>query len=392
MSKKKIVDSPSCGYFNSDDCPYSDSDACSYSNETCAVREEKRKRTNSFWKQRVGVIALILSCVAIVILEHLKLRPCTAQNDSLKDIYNLLIGGCFSVIAASLIALFIDVPSYLQQYERHFANMLSSNTYLKILDSERLNQLRRDVTSQIHKTEVPNLPDGLVRMDEEVCNLFNKPYYERYSHLVQCKMMEGTPKTIKKEHFVEYKLINPGFPNSEAVEMIKISNLIIQRTEEDKGITDFKLSVQADDGEEIKLPKEYDMIVEPLDNKIEFYTAKVFLAKKDDNGGCLEEGFRANFKASLKVKYSYTIEVAANDRCFTKRLQHPAKLFIMNYSCSDDDIRLHGQIIGTNLKQSNMSIQYLDDNSINMVSYDWLLPDNGAIVVMLDKKPKKECE
>lgn len=388
MFKKKAKKESSalCRYISADDCPHLNGNQCYYNKQTCALEEENKERKKQRWKPRKVVISAILSCVVIVALEIVKLY-CVEEEKQLYDILNVLIGGCFSVIAASLIALFVDIPSSLQQYERHFANMLSSNTYLKVLDGDKLNRLRRDVTSQIHKTEVPNLPDGLVRMDEEICDLFNKPYYERYSHLVQCKIKDGNPRVIEKEHVVEYKLINPGAPKSDTEEVIKISNLIMQRSKDDKGISDFTLSYQVDDGEERKLDSDFDMAVQPLEKKIEFYTAKVFLSGKDKS-----EGARVRFRNNLRVKYSYRIDVDINDRCFTKRLQHPAKLFIMNYSCADNNIRLHGQILGTKLKQSNMSIQYLDDNSVNLVSYDWLLPDNGAIVVMLDKEPKSNNE
>lgn len=384
IKKKKEDSEQLCRYLSADDCPHRDGRSCYYNKSGCALQEEKKERRKRHWRPRKVVVFAILASICIVAFEFMKLY-CVEDGEHLYDILNVLIGGCFSVIAASLIALFVDIPSSLQQYERHFANMLSSNSYLKVLDGDRLNRLRRDVTSQIHKTEVPNLPEGLVKMDEEICDLFNKPYYERYSHLVQCRIKEGSPTVIEKEHVVDYKLINPGTPKTEAEEVIKISNLIMQRDKDDMGISQFVLSYQVDDGEEKVLPDDFGMVVKPLDKKIEFYTAKVFLANKKTT----EEGSLVRFKNNLRVKYSYIIDVDINDRCFTKRLQHPAKLFIMNYSCSDSNIRLHGQIIGTKLKQSNLSIQYLDDNSVNMVSYDWLLPSNGAIVVMLDKEQKQ---
>ncbi len=392
-NKRKNYSAPkgSCGYLTADDCPYKDGKMCYYDKKACALQEEKKERKKRHWKPRRMLLAAILASVIIVVLELIKLNA-AEQGGQLYDALNVLIGGCFSVIAASLIALFVDVPSSLQQYELHFANMLSSNSYLKFLDGNKLNRLRRDVTTQMHKTEVPNLPEGLVKMDEEICDLFYKPYYERYSHLVQCRIKESDPEIIEKEHVIDYKLVNPGAPKSIAEEVIKFKNLIMQRSPEDKGISSFKLSYQVDDGEELFLPEDsFELKVEKLDKKIEFYTAKVFLVCKTGERG-ERVGLSLRFRKNLRVKYSYKIDVSISDRCFTKRLQHPAKLFFMNYSCSDCSIRLHGQIIGTNMKQTNMSIQYLDDNSVNMVSYDWLLPDNGAMVVMLDNKSKKKEE
>lgn len=36
------------------------------------------------------------------------------------------------------------------------------------------------------------------------------------------------------------------------------------------------------------------------------------------------------------------------------------------------------------MKQSDVSIQYISDNTISLETFDWLLPTNGAIVVMLN--------
>ncbi len=379
---KKPESQESCNCITPDECPYTSEEQCYYDKKSCALIKEDKDRRKHSRKPNIMALMVIISSLLIIGLEFVKLSTWATKHEQICDFINVLIGGLFSVIAASIIAWLVDIPSYLKKYEMHFANILSSNSYLKNLDGERLSRLRRDVTTHIHKTEAPHLPEGLVRMDEEICDLFYKPYYERYSHLVQCRISPEDPNVIEKEHVVEYLLVNPGAPKTEAKETIKISNLILQRDANDKGISDFELAYQIDGEDEKALPDEYKMLVEPLDKKIEFYTAKVFLGKDNPR----QEGATIRFKKTLRVKYSYKINVDIKDRCFTKRLQHPAKLFIVNYSCANDSIRLHGQIIGTNLKQKNMSIQYLDDNSINMISYDWLLPDNGAIIVMLDKK------
>ena len=42
---------------------------------------------------------------------------------------------------------------------------------------------------------------------------------------------------------------------------------------------------------------------------------------------------------------------------------------------------IFGQLFGTELKQSDFLIRYPLPNSVSLESFEWLLPDNGAIVV-----------
>ena len=56
----------------------------------------------------------------------------------------------------------------------------------------------------------------------------------------------------------------------------------------------------------------------------------------------------------------------------------------LNYSYKKNGAKLFGQVFGTEMKQSDVSIQYISDNTISLETFDWLLPTNGAIVVMLN--------
>ena len=381
----------SCSYKSSDECPYQDDSSCKFDKEHCAQRREKDKRKRRRKNMHRVVCMIAVSCVLLIVFFGIRARlvQCDDVNTYWHDLLSALIGVAFSVLAAAILAIIIDVPSWLRDYEEHFANILSSNSYLKTLDEKSLVQLRQDITTQIHKTTTPRMPRGLVKMDESICALFKRPYYERYMHSVRCKMSQDR-KEIEKTHVVEFKLINPNCGYSDAVETIRLSNLIQKMGDDDKGIMDFKMSYRIDDKEEQDLSKDYGMASEPLDKKIEFYDTKVYLAYKPEDDANRKVGIELRFNECVIVKYSYTIKIDAVDRCFTKRLQHPAELFILNYSCDDDDISVQGQLIGTDLKQSNVSIHYHDENSISLVSYDWLLPDNGAVVVMLDKKRNME--
>lgn len=385
----KEVSKKRCGYVK-DDCPYRDERDCLFDKDFCALRRRKEERNQK--KKTISRIVwlVIFTCVILIILFGIRAFALKEDTPSYwRELLSFGIGTMSSVLAASIFAFLADIPSWMKNYEQYFANMLSSNAYLKTLDENSLKRLRQDITTQIHKTSAPNMAAGLVTTDESICDLFTRPYYERYMHSVMCHYTPGNA-FCEKEHVVEYKLVNPRWEYEVASEMIKLSNLIVKRNDQDKGISDFKLTYQVDNGEEVEL-KEYEMKAKPLDKKIEFYDTKVFLSTKDAKGDC-QEGFPVFFKESVHIKYSYKIIIDSRDRCFTKRLQHPAGLFILNYSCNNENVTVQGQIIGTNLKQSNMSIHYHDPNSVSLVSYDWLLPDNGAVVVVLDKNTEPEVQ
>lgn len=380
---KKIAPKKRCGYLN-DDCPYRDERKCLFDKDFCALKRRKEERRQKERTITRIVWFVIISSLFLIILFGLRAFVINDNTEPFwRELLSFGIGTMSSVLAASIFAFLADIPSWLKNYERFFANMLSSNSYLKTLDDKSLVKLRQDITTQIHKTSAPNMAAGLVKTDEAICYLFKMPYYERYMQSVMCHYTTGSD-ICEKEHVIEYKLINPQSDYEIASETIKLSNLIRKRFPDDKGISEFKMTYKIDDGEEEEL-KEFEMTSEPLDKKIEYYDTKVYLSTKNAKG-VYQEGFPVFFKESVRIKYSYKITIDSRDRCFTKRLQHPAGLFILNYSCNNEDVTVHGQIIGTNLKQSNMSIHYHDPNSVSLVSYDWLLPDNGAVVVILDKK------
>ena len=191
-------------------------------------------------------------------------------------------------------------------------------------------------------------------------------------------------------YYIEYKLINPYSVNKEATEYIKFSNLIKIETPEEghelpSAINNLKISYKKDDGDIVVLEQDRDFILksEMLSQpKTDYYNAKIWLEATNKQQADLKSGIRVDFRDNLLVRLDYVIDVHVNDVCFTKRLQHPAKNFRLDYSCKDIEGHLFGQIFGTQLKQSEFSIKYQSENSISLEAFDWLLPDNGAIVVL----------
>lgn len=299
-------------------------------------------------------------------------------------VFGALSSIAVSLIAGAVLAWMIDIPSKLKEYENSIVNALVSNNYLKSLDEERLTQLRKDVTEQLHKVNVPCMARGLIDIDQKICNLLKQPYYTRYRQTVVCKKDEVNG-VIVKHHTIDYKLINPYSVNSKATEYISIANLVLSNGKDnmkDKAITDVRIRCIIDDGQAQDLSSEIEFDSSSVDSRETFYDTKVELVAKKDSYKGDKKGLKIEFDKSLEVKMSYDIVVDKDDISFTKRLRHPAKNFRLDYTFeTTSPIKIFGQLFGTELKQSDFLIRYPLPNSVSLESFEWLLPDNGAIVV-----------
>lgn len=373
----------SCSYNSSSECPYSDRpDKCIYNKKSCILDD---KRIIS--KTTLLLYITLFCCLCIFLLSlYLSSNKCFEFTGSYL-IYSFMSGLSLSIITGTVITLVIDIPSRLQEYEGAFINALSSNSYLKKLDENRLSNLRKDITLRLHDSAAPCMARGLINIDQRICELLRKPYYSRYRQSIICTNIDGDEKYIIKENTISYKLINPYSINKEVTEYIRITNLVILDDNDDETIKknslyDIKLICKIDDNETIDYSQDIILRCDKLDKKVEFYNAKAYIDSKsrhDDDS----HGIRINFKKSISVQINYKIKVAKADTCFTKRLQHPAKNFRLDYAYNENGVKLFGQIFGTELKQSDFTIQYVTDNIISLEAFEFLLPDNGAIVVVL---------
>ena len=90
-----------------------------------------------------------------------------------------------------------------------------------------------------------------------------------------------------------------------------------------------------------------------------------------------------HFKNNVRVTFIYSQICPIADSHYTRRIKYSAMNYSLNYSCHDD-YALHGQIIGTLIKQSDMSIIKNGANNLSLICRNWLLPKNGAFIVMDD--------
>ena len=374
-----------CGYQSITECPYNTEIECKFDKENCHLIESKKtKKKNDVTTLRIIVfVSLGLLCYV--------LSSIFSSDDNFKFkfsnyIYNIISGISISVIAGSILSFVIDLPSRLKDYEKSFINALASNNYLKSLDENRLTKLRNDITEQLHKANAPCMAKGLINIDQRICELLRKPYYVRYRQSVICAPIENSD-FIEKEHMINYKLINPYSVNRDATEFISIKNLILLKGNEEAkkdAIKDIEIICTIDDKYTKNYSDDIKLDFSAINDKVEFYDTQVYIDAKEKKNIDAPKGIRIDFKDNIEVHIQYKIQVHKDDICFTKRLQHPVKNFRLDYSYKKNGAKLFGQVFGTEMKQSDVSIQYISDNTISLETFDWLLPTNGAIVVMLN--------
>ncbi|MBO5189625.1 MAG: hypothetical protein J6C22_01140 [Bacteroides sp.] len=367
------------------ECPYNTEKDCNFNKENCHLIENKKRK-----KKQNNTHLRVITFISLGLLFYV-LSSVFSNDDNCKFthseyLYNIISGISISIIAGSLLSFVIDLPSRLKEYEESFINALASNNYLKSLDENRLTKLRNDITEQLHKANAPCMAKGLINIDQRICELLRKPYYAKYRQFVICTPIKDS-EFIEKEHIINYTLINPYSVNRDATEFISIKNLILLKSNEkakENAIKDIKITCSIDGKETKDYSNDIKLVFSTINSKVNFYDTQVCIDAKEEKNTDIKKGIRIDFKDHIEVHMQYKIQVHKDDICFTKRLQHPVKNFRLDYSYKKDGVKLFGQIFGTEMQQSDISIQYLSDNAISLETFDWLLPTNGAIVVMLN--------
>lgn len=331
-----------------------------------------------------GVSAFLL----FVLAEVLPTYVCFQYSCS---VFKVLASLSLAVVVGVIMTFVIDLPTRLSDYEKSFIHTLSSNDYLKTLDEEKLSKLRNDVTEQLHEANAPRMAKELIAMDQKICELLKAPYYSRYRHSVICDKPDEDG-FISKEHTIDYQLINPHGDVREAKEYIQMSNLVkLDRTQLGASgqnvIKMLEFTCSIDDNAIVDYKSKCKFEYKDIRKKDEYYnTEAILVGTANDvqaNETSTTPGVFIMFKNNVQVHMRYTIKVHKEDRCFTKRLQHPAKNFRLDYMSKDENVKLYGQMFGTEMKQSNMYIRSMSSNSKSLECFDMLLPQNGAMVVML---------
>lgn len=384
MSKKK--NDPCKFRGREDECSNTDALACKVSGDMCP---NKRNALDEKRKDHTPLINCVLILVAIVLLLGsviLQLTDCNCRFLTLCS--DFCFGIAISAIASLIISRAIDLPAKLREYETSFLNALSSNRYINTLHKDQLKRLRTDVTNALYSKTSPNMAKGLIDLDADICDLLDNVYCVRYRQTVICSEDTTNKGMVIKKNRVEYELVNPH--QGEINEKIYFTNLYRKLDDKDdisKYFPRFEVKLFKKEnlqGEYEPMPElnNYGLIDGPKpDSESEFYNARVDFADKESKN----IGYSVHFKYMLKVVISFTIVVPEDDICFTKRVKVPTCNFRVDYSYDSKNVKLYGQLFGTNIDQSEVSVNNMGDNKISLETSQWLLPKDGAIVVVTRK-------
>ena len=402
MLRKKKAE---CPFTLKQDCPYDKLSKCPYDISHChSFHTNKKTKIRRYIFVLIFILSTILFFLSISIF----------KDNKCWDIIETL---SLSVISAGIVAILIDLPGKMKEYQSYFVELLSSNEYLKHLDEEGLSNLRQRVTWIQHAQDYPNMPRELLQLDEKICKMMREPYFKRFSQIM---LLNKTENNIRKRCTVEYTVKNPGADGVTAAVDIGLSSSVIFSTDALKSKA--KLINEASDI--LKINKfiayidgtvPYDLTnhirilvyegksdnssyngeihIAPLktySNKLSPLTSTELLKNKKKKKIEIEVAdtnaidFYIEFKKELVIKLEYEILVPAEDKCFSKRLRYPVKYFHLDYSLQDgfENTTLSGELIGTLIDRKDISFfQSEDKKRLTFETRSWLLPKNGVFIV-----------
>lgn len=379
----------SCRVKNKLECTDKIAKKCKVSEYDCQVKKDYCEKKQRDKTPQIKIILILLTILGVA--ASFILKQCSEEYNQIRQFFaNILEGLAVSCAAGLVITYSIDIRSKLKEYEISFLNALSSNNYVRQLSKGQLLQLRLDVTKALHYKNSPNISNGLIHLDNDICELLDKVYCIKYRQTTICSIIPEKKGMVKKKNNVEYVLVNPHQDDIE--EVVAFRNLYKKDTNDSlqEYFPEFHISFFSKDDED----SEYKEIINQDNDKYclkegkrpnpdkEFYNASVYYGHIDNN----EVGRKVRFKYKLKVSISFTIITPIDDICFTKRVKHPTSNFRLDYFYDSNDVKLYGQLFGTNIEQSEVSVVNISDNKISLETSEWLLPRDGAIIVATRKK------
>ena len=407
-----------CPYYTAEQCPHGDKRECRYDTAVCHLNLSKPKNGRGIMLTLVFLLCMMVSILAELVIEKQGLLSFIEQNYDIKTILKILQPLSNSLIAAVVVYFLIDIPGRLREYQDFFVDLLSSEKHLKLMGEKRLTKLRKAVTWQLHVKDFPNMPRGLIDIDERFCEMLKHPYFKTYSQTTTVSSIAGNNNMLKKKVKVEYTAYNPhatdkairfdiGIANSlsfsqeptieEAKNLFQLKVFTICFENEVKeynllpqlriGVTKETKDGFAYNGRIVLMPqKDITNERKPWEKEgmdtLERNTQKELSYEMQDVSS--EAGLFVMFRDKIRVKLEYEVSVPKTDISYTKRLRYPVKYFTLDYSIDANivDMTVVGQILGTLIDQPDISAEISDDKKrIILKTQNWLLPKNGAVVV-----------
>ena len=133
---------------------------------------------------RLLIFISAIFMVVSIIIPQLKLSFFDHQEWEI--IFEIIFALSTSLFTGSILAKLINIPQYMEDYTTLISTALSSSKYLKALSKDQLQRLRSRITHRLHIRNVPNMPIGLIDLDERICEHLEKPYYSKYNEIIHC--------------------------------------------------------------------------------------------------------------------------------------------------------------------------------------------------------------
>ena len=386
----------------------------------------------SFFNKRRSFI-LCICILLIIILVFVVVLPAVSCRVSVgwKVVLDVLLALIPSIIAGLIVAMYIDTPGIIHSFREMLINTLASEDYLDEQDSKKLEKIRQKVVALLHK-DSSRVPLSFLELDNELCRLIDSPYYEYFNEsIVVSKKNEydaliderfrndETAKVsgsfFKKDVQIEFRIKNPKKLKPEETVMASIGiTKFMDLPKECKMeacyvFKSFEVTIDNEETYDITPvlwiqrcksstgrvsdpnTMTYDTVArlcmqnnKPLDSTaIKTFNNINNKTKYDSSNYDTNSELEVSFKDCVQVRICYSQIYPAADSHYTRRLKYAACSYMLSYTCLDNYV-LHGQVLGTLIKQSDMSIMKNNVNNITLLCRNWLLPKNGAFVVMDD--------
>ena len=172
---------PACPYFTAEQCPHGDKRECQYDTSVCHFSITKPKTGRVMLLTIIFIVCVMVSVAAELVMENGEIISIFSRNYDVKTWLKVLQPLTNSIIAAVVVYFLIDIPGRLREYQDFFVDLLSSDKNLKLMKEKRLTELRKNVTWHLHVKDFPNMPKGLIDIDENFCEMLKRPYFKTYS-------------------------------------------------------------------------------------------------------------------------------------------------------------------------------------------------------------------
>lgn len=428
MGMNKTKQSKKCQHKDILSCPYKKRKECPSLKSDCHLPDEiefenKSSNSNSWYIIALSILLIIISISKPIFADCI--------------IWPILQSLSISVLAGVVLSKLIDIPKQLQDITKLISTSLTSYEYLYGLDRLSLGTLRNKVTHALYTKNTPNMPRGLIMLDQKICELLEDPYYKIYRETIECHNTGlfsdiclsdksnivtdtdtiGPNLFIAKDVTLEYTIKSPYDASHLIKADIGINNHMflpegcnidgIFRIEEFlvsidgnayKNIMPYiKVTYDKRNAKNTVKPDEISyntgLHLHTIDNKClskDIYNDQKEYSKIEYADITNEENFVSHidvlFMDEISVKLKYRQLLPEADKHFTKRLKYSTESYRIDYSCDENNIQLFGQLFGPMIDQSHISVQLSDDRKkLSMESFSWLLPGSGSFVVMGNK-------